>query len=124
MYQVIWQEENKIEIALSDELTADEFQKVLHQLESLCSMYPNIHINALIDAVDVKKYEFKIITEEHEFYKKYKQHLGRIALVSDSLFQKFMHNIFGKFTKMEFKTFGSESIEDARKWIFPSKLPG
>lgn len=93
-----------------------------HQLESLCAMYPNI--NVLFDAKDLKSYEFKVIIEENNFYKKYHTHLGRIALVSDRNFQKYISNMFHKFKKIAFRSFAHPQIEEARKWIFPSKLPG
>lgn len=122
MYQVIWQEEHKIEIALSDVVTVDEFRQVIHQLESLCRMYP--HINVLFDAAGASKYDFKIVLDEFEFFKKYKQYLQRVALVSDSRFAEFLMKTFDRFTDTEFKQFDDEQIEEARKWIFPSRLPG
>lgn len=121
MYQVIWQEGEKIEIALDDELTSGEFAQVIHQLESLCTMHANI--NVLFDATHLQKYDFKIILDEFDFFKKYKNHLHRVALVSDSRFAEFVLNMFNKFTDTEFKSFATEQIEDARKWIFPSRLP-
>lgn len=48
MYQVIWQEGNKIEFALEGELTANDFQQVIHQLESLCTMNPHIFTSSLM----------------------------------------------------------------------------
>lgn len=121
MYQVIWQEDNKIEIALSDELTADEFREVIHQLESLCTMYQDLHV--LFDAANLKHYAFKILLDEFEFYKKYKSHLKRVALVSDRPFESFLLEQFNKFSDTEFKTFDNGEIEKARRWIFPSRLP-
>ena len=121
MYQVIWNEEHKIEIALIDEITADEFRQVIHQLESLCRMYP--HINVLFDARDASKYDFKIVLDEFDFFKKYNQYLQRVALVSDSRFAEFLMKLFDRFTETEFRQFTSEHIEEARKWIFPSRLP-
>lgn len=121
MYQVIWQDGNKIEIALSGQLTNEEFTQVIHQLESLCTMNP--HINVLFDAVDIENYDFKIILDEFDFYKKYKNHLNRVALVSDRKVESFLVSQFNKFTNAEFKTFQDSEIEQARKWIFPSRLP-
>jgi len=121
LYQVIWQEENKIEIALEGTLTVAEFQQVIHQLESLCTMYPHIHV--LFDAVHLEKYDFKIILDEYELYRNYKAHLKRVALVSDRKFEMFLMKQLSKFLETEFRTFEGERIEEARKWIFPSKLP-
>jgi len=121
MYQVIWQEEEKIEIGLDGELTSDEFTQVIHQLESLCAMYPNINI--LFDASQLDKYNFKLVIDEFDFFKKYKNHLHRVALVSDSKFAEFVLNTFNKFTDAEIKSFPIEQVEEARKWIFPSRLP-
>lgn len=121
MYQVIWQEEHKIEIALTDEITADEFRQVIHQLESLCTMNP--HINVLFDARDAKKYDFKIVLDEFDFFKKYKQYLQRVALVSDSRFAEFLIKMFDRFTDTEFRHFDTDKTEEARNWIFPSRLP-
>jgi len=121
MYQVVWQEEDRIEIGLDGELTADEFHQVIHQLESMCTMYP--HINVMFDASNLEKYNFKILLDEFDFYKIYKKHLRRFALVSDNKFADFILNTFNRFTDTELKTFSPEQIEDARKWIFPSRLP-
>lgn len=122
MYQVIWQEGHKIEIALSGALTEEEFKQVIHQLESLCASNPSI--NVLFDTTELSEtYTFKIFLDEYDFYKKYKSHLNRVAFVSDRKFEKFMLEQFNKFTETEFKTFDLNQIEEARKWIFPSRLP-
>lgn len=121
MYQVIYQEDNKIEFALWNGLTTDEFQQLIHQLESLCTMYPDI--NVLFDASGLKKYELNVIMDEYDFYKKYKSHLKRFALVSDKRFEAFVLNQMNKFSDTEIKTYDIDEIEEARKWIFPSKLP-
>lgn len=121
MYQVVCYEEDKIEISLRDELTGDEFRQVIHQLESLCTMYPSI--NVLFDNTDLERYEFKVILEEFDFYKEYKNHLNRVAMVSDRKFETFILGQFNRFTDTEFRTFEEGQIEEARKWIFPSRLP-
>ncbi|NIR46884.1 STAS/SEC14 domain-containing protein [candidate division KSB1 bacterium] len=121
MYQVIAQEGEKIEISLYGELTADEFQQVIHQLESLCTMHPHIYV--LFDAGGLEKYDFKVFLEEYDFYKEYKSHLKRVALVSDKNVQSFLLDLFNRFTDTEFRTFDDNQIEEARKWIFPSRLP-
>ncbi len=121
MYQVVWQEGEKIEIGLDGELTQDEFRQVIHQLQSLCT--GNHKINVLFDASNLDKYDFKIMLDEYEFYQKYKTHLQRVALVSDSKFADFAMNTFNKFTDTEFRKFSPDEIEQARKWIFPSRLP-
>jgi hypothetical protein len=121
MYQVVWQDEHKIEITLSGELTVDEFRQVIHQLESLCAMYPGIHV--LLDASSLQKYEIKLILDEYDFYKKYRSHLKRVALVSDKAVETFLFDKLNKFTETDFKSFDTEDIEAARAWIFPSRLP-
>lgn len=121
MYQVIWQEGNKIEFSFEGELTADDFQQVIHQLESLCTMHA--HINVLFDAMTLGKYDFKVLLDEYDFYKKYKNHLKRVALVSDKKFATFLLDQLNKLTQTEFKSFETNQIDQARKWIFPSRLP-
>lgn len=121
MYQVIYQNGNKIELSLHGELTENEFRQVVHQLESLCTMHQGI--NVLFDAAGLEKYDFKIFLEEFDFYKKYQSHLKRVAFVSDRKFEKFMLDQFNKFADTEFNTFETDQIEEARKWIFPSRLP-
>jgi hypothetical protein len=121
MYQVIYQEGNKIEIGLSDDLTQDQFLQVIHQLESLGTAHTDI--NVLFDASELKKYNFKIVLDELDFYKNYKNLLRRIAIVSDLKFESFLLTQLNKLTDVEFKSFAPEKIEEARKWIFPSKLP-
>ena len=121
MYYTYWQEQNKIEIALTGELTREEFLQVIHQLESLCTMYQEI--NVLLDAARVEKYAFNVIWDEIDFFKKYKKHLKRVAIVSDFTFESFILKMFSNFTETEFKTFKPEQLEEARKWIFPSRLP-
>lgn len=121
MYQVIYQEENKIEILLKNAITKDEFKQVIHQLESLCTMYDNI--NVLFNATEIIKYDFTIVLDEYDFYKKYRQYLARLAIVTDLKAESFFVKIFNKFSDAEIKIFKVEDIEEARKWIFPSKLP-
>jgi len=121
MQQVIYQKDNKIEIALSGNVTKNDFNQIIHQWESMCTMHP--HINVLLDTADAEKLDFKIIWDEYEFYKKYKQHLKRFALVSDKKVDKFFVNQFNKFSDTEFKTFPPDKVKTARKWIFPSPLP-
>jgi hypothetical protein len=121
LYEVIWQDANRIEILLAEHLTADEFQQVIHQLESLCTAHP--HINVLLDAGRLHKYDFDVVLENYSFFKDYKTHLQKVALVSDSKFQAFLLDKFNKFTDTEFRTFRDDEIEEARDWIFPSRLP-
>jgi hypothetical protein len=121
MYQVIYHEGNKIEIALYGELTQDQFIQVIHQLESLGASNTDIHV--LFDASELEKYNFKIVLDELDFYKNYKNLLKRVAIVSDLKFESFLLTQLNKLTDVEFKSFAPEAIEDARKWIFPSRLP-
>lgn len=121
MQQVIFQEDNKLEMALSGNVTREDFNQVVHQWESMCTMYPKINI--LLNALDVESFDLKILWDEYDFYKKYKNHLDRFALVSDGKIGKLILGQFNKFSNTEFKTFTEDKIEDARKWIFPSSLP-
>ncbi|MBD3223576.1 MAG: hypothetical protein GF313_02535 [Caldithrix sp.] len=121
MYQIIHQEENSIEILLTEHLEKEEFIQVIHQLESLCTMYQNI--NVLFDTAGLEKYDFKLALSEFSFYKDYKTYLKRVALVSDRKTESFLLEQFNKFSETEFRTFREEFIEEARNWIFPSKLP-
>lgn len=121
MYNVYWQDTNKIEFTLNGELTEEEFRQIIHHLESLSAMYNEI--NVLLDAANVEKFDFKILLQQSEFYKRYKQHLKKFAVVSDSKFETFVLDLLNPFTDTEFKTFKGNQIEEARKWIFPSRLP-
>ncbi len=122
MYNVFWQEQNKIEITLSDHLTQSDMEQVIHQLESLSAMYQEIDV--LLDAGQVTKYDFRIILENYDFYKRYKDHLNKVAVVSDQKFASFLMNQLNKLSASEFRQFADDEIEQARKWIFPSRLPG
>jgi hypothetical protein len=121
MIHVVAQEKNKIEIALNDNLTKDQFIQVIHQLESLCRTFGRI--NVLLDASYLEVYDFKIIMDEYKFYKDYKDQIDRLAVVSDMKFETFIGKLFKNFVDIEIKIFKPEQIEDARKWIFPSPLP-
>ncbi len=121
MYQIIYQEEDKIEIGLSGTLDESEFQQVIHQLESLCAMHQKI--NVLFDAVELEKFPVNIMLENTDFYKEYKQHLNRVAFVSDKNLQNLMVKLFNQFSDADIKSFDLDNVEEARKWIFPTKLP-
>jgi hypothetical protein len=121
MIQVIYQEQNKIEFGLSEEISRDEFIQIIHQLESLAASHHDI--NVLFDAAAVTKYDFKIVLDEFDFYKKYKTSLKRVAIVSDLKFESFLISQLNKLADVEFKSYAPDKIEDARKWIFPSRLP-
>jgi thymidine kinase len=122
MQEVVWQEGDSIEIIIWDDLTEDEFKQVIHQLESMCTAHPKIKV--LLDAGGLKSVKFQMVLDEYDFYKKYKDHLERVAIVSDSKFEAMMTGLFNKFTKAEFRVFPNKKTEVARKWIFPSPLPG
>lgn len=121
MYNVYWQDTNKIEFTLNGELTEEEFRQIIHHIESLSTTYNDV--NVLLDAANLEKFNFKTVLAETEFYKRYKQHLKKFAIVSDSKFGSFMLDILNPFTDTEFKTFNNGQIEEARKWIFPPRLP-
>jgi hypothetical protein len=121
VYQVVCQETGSIEIGLDGVLTADEFKEVIHQLESLSVTFAEI--NVLFDTTHLEKYDFRIAIEEFKFYREYRHHLRRVALVSDKRFAEFFMGVFGRFTSMDVKVYPTEQIEEARKWIFPSRLP-
>jgi hypothetical protein len=122
MYYVYWQDGNKIEITLKDKLTQSDMEQIIHQLESLSAMYQDLQV--LLDAGQVQKYDFKIILENFDFYKRYKKHLKRVALVSDKKFAPFILKQLNRMSDTEFRQFNDEELELARKWIFPSRLPG
>ncbi len=121
MYRVAYQEQHKIEIVLSDVVTTDEFQQVIHQLESLAKAHQNL--NVLIDAGDVKSFGAKVMWEQYEFFKNYKSHLQRLAVGSDSSLHKKIQELFFRFTDTEFKLYSSDELKEACAWIFPSRLP-
>jgi len=121
MYQIIEQSKHQIEIALTEKLTKEEFIQVIHNLESLIKTFGPINI--LFDAAELKIYDFKIMLDEFEFYKTYKDKINRIALISQSEFQKFFISLFDKFADIDIKAFYPTESDKARKWIFPSKLP-
>lgn len=122
MQEVVWQEGDSIEIIVWDDLTEAEFRQVIHQLESMCTAHPKIKV--LLDAGGLKSAKFQMVLDEYDFYKKYKDHLERVAIVSDSKFEAMMTGLFNKFAKAEFRVFPNKQTEAARKWIFPSPLPG
>ena len=80
-------------------------------------------INVLIDASELIKYDFTIVLDEFDFYKKYKKYLNRLAIATDLKAESFFMKIFNKFSDTDIKIFKVDEIEEARKWIFPSKLP-
>lgn len=115
MHHVLRQHENAIDIALQDDVTRDEFKEVIHQLESLCTMHPKIRV--LLDASAVRSYEFSLLLEEFDFYKKYKKHLERMAIVSDGRFQTFALNMLGKFADSDIEAFPPDQLREARLWL-------
>jgi len=121
MQEVVWQEGDSIEIGLWGELSTDEFKQVIHQLESLSAAHPKI--NVLLDAGGLEKSDMSVMIEEYDFFKKYKDHLRRVAVITDSRFEELLTNIFNKFTDAEMRVFPNKETEQARRWIFPSRLP-
>ncbi len=121
MQEVVWQDGNSIEISLWDTLTVEEFKQVVHQLESLCTAHPKI--NVMIDAGGLDGTEKGIISEQYDFFKNYKDHLERVAVVTDNRFEQFFTSMFNLFTDVEIKVFPNKKTDDAVAWIFPSRLP-
>ncbi len=122
MYEVIWQEQGKIEILLTNQLTRDDFQQILHQLESLASMYSEV--NVLLDGSGLEKFDFDVDMQDTELYKAYKDNLNKIAFVADGSFPEFMKEKFQPFENAEIEIYSNNQVKDARKWVFPSPLPG
>jgi hypothetical protein len=121
MQEVVKQEDNRIEIMVWDELTESEFRQVIHQLESLCAENPRIDV--MLDAARLKKVDFKAAIDEYDFYKHYRKHLERIAIVSDSQFASWLGAMFREFDNVDLKVFPAQEADEARKWIFPPRLP-
>lgn len=113
--------QKRIEIALFDNLSKAEFIQVIHNLESLIKTFGAI--NVLFNASELKVYDFKILLDEFEFYKSYKDKVNRIALISQSEFQNFFVSLFDNFSDIDIKAFHPSESQKAREWIFPSKLP-
>ena len=122
MQEVVWQENNQIEIQFWNHLTRDEFKEAVHQLESLAAQHPKI--NVMIDAVGMDGFDAGVVIDDYGFYQKYKDRLDRVAVISDSKFQSFLVEQFDKFSDVEIRTYTNDQIDEARKWIFPSRLPG
>lgn len=121
MYQVVWQENESIEVGIDDKLTVDEFKQVIHQLESLCAANPKIKV--LFDLSHMTKYELKVEIEEYKFYKEYKHCLERVAVVSDRRSYELLTKVFAKFTDVDIRHYPVAEIDEARQWTFPSRLP-
>ena len=121
MYRVIFQEQGSLEIGVDGDLTRDDFKQIVHQLESLCTTYREI--NVVFDLINMGKYDPRIAIEEYEFYKKYKDYLKRVAVVSESRTYEYFVKLFGRFSGLEIRMFKPDELEQARAWGFPSKLP-
>lgn len=122
MQEVVWQERNNIEIQLYENVSVEDMQNAVHQLESMCSQHDKV--NVLLDTGGMDDYDPKIIQEHARFYEKYKDKLNRFALVSESGFQRFILDQIGKIADTDIRTFSNAETEKAREWIFPSRLPG
>ena len=121
MYQVIYQYQENIEIALSDQVSKDEFLQVLHQLESLIVTYNKI--NVLLDTSDLANLDFDIMKDEMSFFKNKENYLARIAVVTEKASETIILNIFDKLTNTDIRTYTPGDYDEAVKWIFPPKLP-
>ena len=121
MYATIKQDTNRIEIMLTDKFTEDEFTQVIHQLESLCTMYQNVSV--LLDGIAIKEIDFQVEPGEFELYRKYPSHIERIAILAHELRKGFFLDFFKPFRETEVKCFPPEKEKKARDWVFPSKLP-
>lgn len=121
MYYVYFQDTDKIEMVLSGEIAQEEYQQVMHQLESLSVMYPNI--NVLLDTTEVSGYDVAVFKTELDFFTRYKQHLDRIAIVTSGAMRKLALETVNRMVDTDIRVFEPKEIEAARKWIFPSRLP-
>lgn len=122
MQEVVWQERNNIEIQLYHDVSLSDMKNAVHQLESMCAQHETV--NVLLDAGGMEDYDPEIIMENARFYNEYKEKLGRFAVVSESDFQRFLLKQFDKVTETEIRTFTNAETDQARQWIFPSRLPG
>jgi len=122
MQEVVWQERNNIEVQLYNKVTVEDTKNALHQLESMCTQHDSV--NVLLDLGGMDEYDPSMIKEHVNFYNKYKDKLNRFAVISESGFQRFLLEQLNKTTDTTFRTFTNEQTEEARSWIFPSRLPG
>ena len=116
MHDVIREDGNKIEVDLSGEVDSDEFLDVVRRLESMCEVHSNIRV--LLNAADLRRYDFKVILEEHDFYKKYSRHLERVAIISDRAFETFALRLLGRFVDTDVRGFPVSRAGEARDWIW------
>ena len=122
MQEVVWQEQNNIEIQLYNKVSVEDMKSAVHQLESLCAQHDRV--NVLLDTGGMDDYDPEIVKEHAEFYRKYKGKLNRFAVVSENDFQRFLLETFDEVSDTEIRTFTNAETDEARQWIFPARLPG
>lgn len=121
MIYTYFQEENKIELVMSGNITRDEFQQLTHQIESLCAMYPDV--NVLLDATAVETYDFRIVLDEFKFLKNNEKRMDTVTIVSDRAVFTYMSAVLNRILDMKIIHFPADQLRKARDIVFPSRLP-
>jgi hypothetical protein len=80
-------------------------------------------INVPPDAGGVTGYNPQNAFQKFDFYRKHKIHLDCTALISRDDFQQSFLRRLDRSADTDMKRFLNEGTDEARKWIFPSRLP-
>jgi hypothetical protein len=121
MYQVVFQEQESMELGIDGKLDRKQYDQMIHQLESLITTFGRI--NVLLDLTNLEDYDKSLAIDDVKFYREHKDSLGRVAVVAGDTVARFFTALFEKFTETEVRHFQAEELEQARSWIFRSNLP-
>ncbi|NPV63029.1 MAG: STAS/SEC14 domain-containing protein [Methanotrichaceae archaeon] len=99
---------------VSGKLTDADYKNLTPVLEK--AVADQGKINVLMEFEDFKGWEAKAAWDDYETFRKFKDNFGRIAIVGDKSWEKWMTKL-GKLFYGQMKYFNKSELQAAWKWV-------
>ncbi len=106
---------NTVEIIVDGNVTREEFDNIISQLELLIEKHGKIKIIEIIK--NLGKIELSAIWEDFKFAPKHLKDLTHVAVVADQQWIEWMSKLANPLIKAEVKTYTLDQVDEARHWI-------
>lgn len=115
MFKIVKEEKNNLMIEVQGTIEKADYEKVLPIFENLVKKFGNI--NCVIDFHAVESITPEAMLEELKLSYKFRDNLGRYALVNPNSSLKLLVEMASALTKGEIKIFDKGKNDEAWKWV-------
>ena len=102
-------------ITVSDNLTKEDYDRVLPELEKMLDMFGSLRF--FIRLVDFTGFEIDALWEDIKFDYRHKNQYGRIAIVGDTKWEEWGARLSKLFFDSEMQFFYADQADKAWKWV-------